>query len=345
MISIPVSFLLVAIFTALGFWIAIKSDLPPLARKIFSGLFLLLAVETLLVGLRFVYGWTDLIALQRVLPVWIGPGVYLGFKALIEAQAQIRRTALFHGAVACVASALLTIPGPAAVLADGIIAVSFAFYTGALIWLWRLGPDVFAQARTSLGLLLHRLALFSAALLAATFLLDGGVAVLYALNRPEAAVQLISVAGLVVMVVVLAALAWFAFRTQNRKDGIQQEKDQANRVRLVEQAQSVLSDQNLYKDPGLTLTRLARRVGVPDRDLSRAINQVADCSVSQFVNQFRLEEAARLLRTTSDPVSQIQEQSGFMTRSNFYKEFQRRYGQSPGLYRQSGQESSDKVFK
>jgi AraC-like DNA-binding protein len=46
-----------------------------------------------------------------------------------------------------------------------------------------------------------------------------------------------------------------------------------------------------------------------------------------------LAHAAEMLLKSDDPVAQISEKSGFLTRSNFYREFQRVYGTTPAAYR------------
>jgi len=56
------------------------------------------------------------------------------------------------------------------------------------------------------------------------------------------------------------------------------------------------------------------------------------------VNGFRLAHAATLLRETQLSVTEIAALSGFLSRSNFYREFQRSYGQSPVTYRQGPSE-------
>jgi transcriptional regulator GlxA family with amidase domain len=71
------------------------------------------------------------------------------------------------------------------------------------------------------------------------------------------------------------------------------------------------------------------------RNLSAVINQSKGMIVSQYVNRFRLDHAAQLLKTTQISVTDIATQSGFLTWSNFYREFQRRYGKSPATYRRS----------
>ncbi len=176
--------------------------------------------------------------------------------------------------------------------------------------------------------------------MAATLFVDVWIALLFAQAREDAATRAVSLASLlflgIAVVLVLASLRW------GRQIGPGQSDDGAagEGEALVAAARTLLTEQGLFRNPSLTLTRLARRVGVPDRDLSRAINAVTGVNVSQFVNQVRLEEAARLLETTEDPVARIQDQVGFLTRSNFYREFQKTYGAAPGSYRKKVQSSS-----
>jgi len=94
-----------------------------------------------------------------------------------------------------------------------------------------------------------------------------------------------------------------------------------------------LKESKLYLDTNLTLERLAKRLHVPARALSEAVNQTQNMNVSQYVNGFRLRHAAMLLQTSKLNVTQVMEQSGFLTRSNFYREFERVYALSPIEYR------------
>ena len=94
----------------------------------------------------------------------------------------------------------------------------------------------------------------------------------------------------------------------------------------------------LYLDTGLTADRLARRLHLPTRALSEAINQRQGMNLSQYVNGFRLRRAAHLLAQTDLGLAEVMAQSGFLTRSNFYREFQRAYGQTPVGYRRFARE-------
>ena len=95
----------------------------------------------------------------------------------------------------------------------------------------------------------------------------------------------------------------------------------------------LLADQKLFRDDTLTLGRLARRAGVPARQISGAINRLAGKNVSQYINDFRITEACRLLCETDMPVTSAMLESGFQTKSNFNREFRRVTAQSPATWR------------
>jgi len=56
--------------------------------------------------------------------------------------------------------------------------------------------------------------------------------------------------------------------------------------------------------------------------------------LSQWINGFRIERARELLISTPLPVTEIMLESGFITKSNFNREFQRITGVSPTVFRQ-----------
>ncbi len=102
---------------------------------------------------------------------------------------------------------------------------------------------------------------------------------------------------------------------------------------LEPQVNAFLRENHRFADPNLTLDKLAKRIHIPARKISMAINHVSGMNVSQYINQMRLAHAAEMLLKSDDPVAHISEKSGFLTRSNFYREFQRVYGTSPAAYR------------
>lgn len=337
MISIPVSFLLALLFLLLGLVMFSWRALPLLTRAFFLLSFALMALEAVLVGLRFAFNIFDLLFLQRSLPVWIAPALYISFVALTVSGQETRRIARINFLLATVLTGAMLFPIPFSGYIDLLIAASFATYTGLLFRLWRRGADQFSQAPTRLGEVLLKLLGLAVVVMLSTLLVDVFIAILFANEMAQSAavtISLVSLLFLIVATVLLVdTLRLHSRRSQPRStDEALKPANPAARD-LVETARKVLLEKALYKDAGLTLTRLARRVGVPDRDLSQAINQAEGINVSQFVNQVRLTEAARLLTVTDDPVAKIMEQVGFLTRSNFYREFRKVYGEAPASFR------------
>nr|WP_283776296.1 helix-turn-helix domain-containing protein [Stappia sp. WLB 29] len=85
-------------------------------------------------------------------------------------------------------------------------------------------------------------------------------------------------------------------------------------------------------DPDLTLARLARRLHVPVKQLSVAINRTQGENVSRHVNGYRIRHACKLL-VEGHGVTAAMLASGFNTKSNFNREFLRVTGETPSAYR------------
>ena len=105
---------------------------------------------------------------------------------------------------------------------------------------------------------------------------------------------------------------------------------------LVARLQTLLRKDPLFLDPDLTLSRLARRLQVPVKDLSNAINQICGENVSQYVNRHRIAHACELLKQGQSITSALFD-SGFQTKSNFNREFLRLKGCSPKIWLARGQ--------
>ena len=306
----------------------------PLARGLFTAVFVLIAAGTLLVGLRFGYGVDRFIALQRIIPLFVGPVIYLGFLALMHPPEALWRKAIPHLAVAVLAALLPQIIPQLRGGFDLFIGASYLFYAVALIRLWRKGTDRLTYAALGLTAGLRRWMLYAAGMLGIMLIFDTSIAISFALQRSEDAVWLVSLGSFISMLSLIAAIIVFS---RVSHDGpvalpVPAQAGEAH-VKLERDARALLTETRLYLDTDLSLERLAKRLHVPARALSEAINQTQSVNVSQYVNRFRLEHAAVLLRESRLSVTKIMEQSGFLTRSNFYREFERVYEVSPTVYR------------
>lgn len=305
-----------------------------LARSLFTGAFALIATSTMLVGLRFGYGIEQFAAIQRVIPLFIGPLVYLGFSALMRPAADMRRLTGVHLAIAGAAAFLPYIIPQLRLGFDLVVGLSYLVYCIALLRLWRKGDDSLVHARLDRTRGLRQWMLCTSAMLAIMLVLDIGIAISFAVQRSEDALALISygsgltLIGLIFAVVVLSNVATTK-SSAKRPDAVAD----SSAVELERSARDLLVKSRLYLDTDLTLERLAKRLHVPARALSEAVNQTQNMNVSQYVNGFRLHHAVELLETSDLSVTRVMEQSGFLTRSNFYREFERVYRLSPLEYR------------
>ena len=67
---------------------------------------------------------------------------------------------------------------------------------------------------------------------------------------------------------------------------------------IAGRVEALMRDTELYMDLDLNLARISRRLGLPSRQVSIAINRSHGISVSQYVNEHRVRHASRLLRGT-----------------------------------------------
>ncbi|MDW3222178.1 MAG: AraC family transcriptional regulator [Paracoccaceae bacterium] len=301
------------------------------AKILFATLAVLMIVETVLVSLRFAYQIGSVLALQRLLPFWIGPLLYLGYVALSDRAERMQMIMLGHLSCAAVINIVIASIPQTRVALDLLIGLSYATYAVFLMRLWRGGPDLLSQLPVAHIPKMRRLLLLGVLLLAVTCVMDTVIAVDFARNAGENVSRLLSIGSAILILSFCIAAFWVARAPKHIPLGVRAPEDQDTAI--LRQATRFLHESRLFTDPDLSLTRLARRIGVTDRALSTAINRETGNNVSQFINGFRVAEAARLLRATKDPVGTIGEASGFLTRSNFYTEFQRVHDQSPGAYR------------
>jgi transcriptional regulator GlxA family with amidase domain len=89
-----------------------------------------------------------------------------------------------------------------------------------------------------------------------------------------------------------------------------------------------------HVDEPLAVERIARRVGMSSRSLSRWCREHLGESPAELVRRLRIDEARRLLEETSLPLKDITTRTGLGDTSTMWRAFTRRLGVTPAAYRQ-----------
>ena len=96
----------------------------------------------------------------------------------------------------------------------------------------------------------------------------------------------------------------------------------------------LMADEHLYKNAGLTLSKVASRLNVPPARLSQLLNDNHKTAFKPYLAQLRIEAAKQLLRAPAPvPMEHVAEASGFLSMSTFYSSFKKAEGITPAAWR------------
>lgn len=283
----------------------------------------LLAVQMGLIGARFGYGLSGLGMVQQAVAVTVPPVVWLAF---IRPAVELRLGIFALPLVGLIALWALWPAGVDAYIA--MISLGFAGALARLVWVGEagLGWVAYGRMRGVRGWLWA-----ACLLLVATGLTDAVAGVAAMLGAPGGVGRV--VAGAMVLTAIAAGLiVWRGRDVAAVPVPVLVPVAESPVFAGVERLMAA----GVFRDPDLTLQRIARKLAVPQREVSRAVNDCAGVNLSQYVNRFRVEAACVALRRTDHPVTQVMFEAGFVTKSNFNKEFARVTGVSPSVWRRGG---------
>ncbi len=96
----------------------------------------------------------------------------------------------------------------------------------------------------------------------------------------------------------------------------------------------LMAGERLHLDAGLTLPRLARRLGIPQTRLSQLLNDNNQTSFKQYLTQLRVTEAKALLQQSpAKSLDVVAQEAGFQSMSTFYSAFKKCEGITPAAFR------------
>ena len=293
---------------------------------------LVASVQALMVSLRWDLGFTAARPLQVLLTTALPTMAWITLGPYSEPQSMNRPWQFIH-VVPVVLCGLALLFAQDAI--DLIIVGTFIGY-GAAFTRLALSDESQFQSMALGGLFDLRRALWLIVItLFGSAVIDTLVFLDFVENNGSNATTLIGIGNMVWLLLlgVSTLLGGKATVEDDQSEPEVEEIDPVEQQKIVERVNTLLIQGGLAKEPSLTLSRLARRAGLPARQVSQAINRVHGQNVSQFVNDVRVADACCLLQETERSITAIIYDSGFQTKSNFNREFLRVTGKTPRDWR------------
>lgn len=102
---------------------------------------------------------------------------------------------------------------------------------------------------------------------------------------------------------------------------------------IINQVARLLDYEKVYQEASYSRGDLARECGVSELQISKIVNDHFHKSVPQLLNERRVEEAKKLLKETSAPISVIATEAGFNSLATFNRVFKAITDNSPSSFR------------
>jgi AraC-like DNA-binding protein len=350
MISIPLPFVIALLLTILAVVLFIRREESTQSAFVFIAL---CALTTTVVGLRWTYDFAPLRLLQPILASCIPVTAWYCFSSAHKRN-RFRSWHILPPILVILGSFTYPFWRPPI---DPVLTLLYLGYGIALIHASYKASNIPEQVRLSdidRALKAERIAGFMLLISAA---IDGALAVDFSFFAGAHALNILTIGHAILLPILAIAVIMISLSvapgnsesaSQNAEHKPSEEpKDRAkhqltdDEVKdIVRKIDTLLTSKEVFLDPDLTLDRLARKTGIPARQISAAINQVHGRNVSQVVNEYRIQRAKTLLISSNKSITQIYLDSGFQTKSNFNREFTRITQQTPSAFRRDHMESA-----
>ncbi len=303
-------------------------DMGLLAHRFFAGLIGAYAVQSLLLTLRWGYGIDGAAMLIAALAPMLPALAYLGYSSLASEGRDLPKWPI----------ALLLLTWTAFFgtrdVFDAVILTTYLGYGGLIFHKSMQGTDALALSSVAESHSILKAMRLTSLAMAASGITDIYIVSDFIRTGGQNVGHVIGIAQTSFILVI--GLASSVGRSVSDELAVKDTHEITSEdTEIVARLEAMFVKEGLHKREDLSLRKLARRLGVPDRQVSNAINRLCGVNVSQFVNDFRIKEACNLLSDTEDSILEISLAAGFASKSNFNREFVRVTGKSPSEWRKS----------
>lgn len=98
--------------------------------------------------------------------------------------------------------------------------------------------------------------------------------------------------------------------------------------------ENYLNETKIYLDPNLKIDFLSKKMHIAAKKLSIVLNEVYKKNFTQIINEFRIKEAANMLKTRGISIDEVFHKAGFNSRSTFIRAFKMIKGIVPKEYKE-----------
>ena len=148
--------------------------------------------------------------------------------------------------------------------------------------------------------------------------------------------------GLLAAGLLLAFIVFFVLK--RRKPQPQQESEEPSEAvtkgdeQLMQRICHLMDEKQLYLQQGLKVSDIASALGINSRYVSDCVKAVRGCSLTQFVNEYRVEHAKRLLLERPEmKISTVAIESGFTNDKAMTRYFKEQTGMTPTEWKNDNQ--------
>lgn len=295
-----------------------------LTRETHTTLLALIAVcatQSAIIALVHYYGLIALRPVQPVLATVIAPVAWLAFTQAAGGANKPRQLWL-HG-LGFVLAVIFLFTQP--MLLDVLIPLSFFGHGLAMLLSLLRGEDSLPHSPLESGAMpvlawriiaLSLLASAACDVFIAYNLATGAKGALFWVPSMVSSLSLLSLGALSL------SHAMESRRDDGGEDNTISSEDAERDLKIITTLDNYVNSHKPYLDPDLTLARLSRKLLIPAKQLSTAINRIKAENLSRYINRQRIEEACRKLDDGMSVTAAMLD-SGFNTKSNFNREFLR----------------------
>ena len=103
---------------------------------------------------------------------------------------------------------------------------------------------------------------------------------------------------------------------------------------LIAKLNKAMNEKHFHKDTNVKLNDIAKELHISSHQLSQLLNDNLGKSFAFFINEFRIEDAKKLLEENNQfTLEAIGFEAGFSSKSTFYATFKKVVGQTPSAYK------------